>query len=310
VIVRTSRKVVAAGLLALLALGVDVIAVVQRSGPLLLLALVGGFGAILVGKGAQGDIDRSHGALRGGRWLRTRSLALALGLCLGVWGLTLRELLHTNNHRFQPNGSFKAISAALVRYADNHDRRFPPPFQRDQHGTPLLSWRVLILPYLGETTLYEAFRLDEPWDSPHNLALLPRMPSAYKVPVRQDEPFTTPFLVFVGPGAAFEEGREMSFLNDFPRGPGNTVLVVEARTAVPWTKPEDFLYAPGEPLPSLGPLLSPWFGRQGREIQSITVCMADGTQLVVANTPGGRADVQRAIQRLDPGQPQPARRER
>jgi RNA polymerase sigma factor (sigma-70 family) len=35
-------------------------------------------------------------------------------------------------------------------------------------GKPLLSWRVLILPYIEEAALYQKFKLDEPWDSAHN----------------------------------------------------------------------------------------------------------------------------------------------
>jgi prepilin-type processing-associated H-X9-DG protein len=35
-------------------------------------------------------------------------------------------------------------------------------------------------------------------------------------------------------------------------GPSQTLLVVEAGKAVPWTKPEDLTYSPTEPLPELG----------------------------------------------------------
>ena len=73
-------------------------------------------------------------------------------------------------------------------------------------GKPLHSWRVLILPQLDENTHYKEFRLDEPWDSPHNLPLLQRMPRVYAAPKRvddPDEPNTTYLQVFVGDGAAF-----------------------------------------------------------------------------------------------------------
>ena len=38
-------------------------------------------------------------------------------------------------------------------------------------GKPFLSWRVALLPYLEQIPLYNKFKLDEPWDSPHNKAL-------------------------------------------------------------------------------------------------------------------------------------------
>ena len=44
-------------------------------------------------------------------------------------------------------------------------------------GKPLLSWRVHLLPFLEENELYEQFKLDEPWDSPHNIKLLDQMPA-------------------------------------------------------------------------------------------------------------------------------------
>lgn len=42
-----------------------------------------------------------------------------------------------------------------------------------------LSWRVALLPFLGEERLHGQFHHDEPWDSPHNNALLVRMPQVF-----------------------------------------------------------------------------------------------------------------------------------
>lgn len=39
-------------------------------------------------------------------------------------------------------------------------------------GTPYLSWRVHILPFLGRAALYDQFKKDEPWDSRHNNQLI------------------------------------------------------------------------------------------------------------------------------------------
>jgi hypothetical protein len=65
-------------------------------------------------------------------------------------------------------------------------------------GKPVLSWRVAILPELGYEALYRKFRLDEPWDSPHNKKLLPRMPIEYAPNiVNPDNPYATPYQVFV-----------------------------------------------------------------------------------------------------------------
>ncbi len=40
----------------------------------------------------------------------------------------------------------------------------PPAAVCDKTGKPLLSWRVLILPYVEQDELYKEFKLDEPWD--------------------------------------------------------------------------------------------------------------------------------------------------
>src|SRR5262249_7841979 len=39
---------------------------------------------------------------------------------------------------------------------------------------------------------------------------------------------------------------------DFLRGTSNTILIVEAGSAVPWTKPEELILEPDLPLPPLG----------------------------------------------------------
>ena len=60
--------------------------------------------------------------------------------------------------------------------------RLPPAAITDKDGKPLLSWRVAILPYVEQQALYNKFKLDEPWDSPHNKALIEEMPAVYACP--------------------------------------------------------------------------------------------------------------------------------
>jgi hypothetical protein len=81
---------------------------------------------------------------------------------------------------------------------------------------------VLLLPYLERDGLYREFRLDEPWDGPHNKALLTRMPSCYTpalIGTPGAELGLTHYQVFVGPGTAFE--REGLTEADFPDGLAN-----------------------------------------------------------------------------------------
>ena len=140
----------------------------------------------------------------------------------------------------------------MHNYADQHGS-LPPAATYSPDGTPLLSWRVLLLPYVEQKELYDQFHLDEPWDSSHNLALLPKMPRIFEHFHGRTtlEPYTTYYRVFVGPGAAFEGAKGVS-LKDFADGTSNTLLIVEAADAVPWTRPAELPFSPDLPLPALG----------------------------------------------------------
>jgi prepilin-type processing-associated H-X9-DG protein len=70
--------------------------------------------------------------------------------------------------------------------------------------------------------------------------------------VRTDEPRgSTYYQVFTGPGALFEDELGPRLL-DIMDGTSNTLLVVEAGSPVPWTKPEDIPFDKKKPLPQLG----------------------------------------------------------
>jgi len=122
--------------------------------------------------------------------------------------------------------------------------------------------------------LYDQFHLDEPWDSPHNVRLLDRMPSTYAPPRLKQSlvpPHHTVCHVFVGPGTAFEGRDGLKFTVDFPDSTSNTLLFVEAGEPVPWTKPEEIVYDPAGPLPPLRGLFRDGF----------RACTADGSRRFV-----------------------------
>lgn len=130
----------------------------------------------------------------------------------------------------------------------------PPAALCSPDGQPLLSWRVLLLPYLNQKDLYEQFKLDESWDSAHNGALLARMPRMYgPFGDARCDPHSTFFQVFVGKGTLFEPGQKIKCDDiGIPDGRSNTILFVVAGEPVPWTKPADLPFEEGKPLPALG----------------------------------------------------------
>ncbi|MCI0462615.1 MAG: sigma-70 family RNA polymerase sigma factor [Gemmataceae bacterium] len=178
------------------------------------------------------------------------------------------------------------LGHALFQYQDEQGR-FPPAAILSPAGKPLLSWRVAILPYLGEGDLYRQFKLEERWDSKHNKALLERMPDVFApVNVQPKEPHVTFYRVFTGASTAFD-GKEGVKLEDFTDNRATTVLVVEAGEPVPWTRPGDLPYDGGR-LPKLGGL----FGG------SFHMLMADGSVRFVL--PGFDEEIfRRAITRDD-----------
>jgi len=175
--------------------------------------------------------------------------------------------------RTQSLNNLHQIGIAMHDYANNH-KTFPPAVVYDQHGKPLYSWRVLLLPYLEEQALFAQFKLDEPWDSPNNKQLLEQIPHVYITQWQRDvkEPYSTHYQVFTGGGAMFEADPQSPPLSlkqiASADGTGKTLMVVEAAEPVPWSKPQDLPYSPDQSLPRLGGL----FHKKG-----FNVLMADGS---------------------------------
>jgi WD40 repeat protein/tRNA A-37 threonylcarbamoyl transferase component Bud32/tetratricopeptide (TPR) repeat protein len=172
--------------------------------------------------------------------------------------------------------SLWAVSRGIGQYYQ--DNKVLPPaaiFARD--GRPLLSWRVAILPYIGQKELFEQFHRDEPWDSPHNLTLIKKIPQAYK---RGGSESTgdgkTVIQAFVGGGTSFD-GRDGLAGEKLTDGISSTLLVAEAAEAVNWTEPVDLMFTGNDPLPRVGSL------QTGR----VSILFADG---VVMTAPRDRLD--------------------
>ncbi|WP_164101983.1 DUF1559 family PulG-like putative transporter [Candidatus Laterigemmans baculatus] len=149
---------------------------------------------------------------------------------------------------------FKQILLAMHNHHDVHGS-FPVKAEfRDEEGKPYLSWRVHLLPYLDEQELFEQFRLNEPWDSPHNSQLVAKMPEIYRSRL-VTEPGETTFLAPVGEDTVFG-GAEPTRFQDMTDGTSNTVVLVEVQQerAVPWTAPQDYAFDPE--LPAAGLQLS------------------------------------------------------
>jgi hypothetical protein len=166
----------------------------------------------------------------------------------------------------QTTNNLKQIGLAMHVYHDANGA-FPPAAVCDKKGKPLLSWRVLVLPYIEQQQLYQQFKLDEPWDSPNNKKLLDKMPKVYAIPgVTPENGTETHFRVFVGNGAVFDYVRS-SKITEIADGTSNTFMVVTAAKAVPWTKPDELEFDPDK---DMGTLLGKFHNR-------IMVAFCDGS---------------------------------
>jgi prepilin-type processing-associated H-X9-DG protein len=145
--------------------------------------------------------------------------------------------------RAQCTNNLKEIGLAMHNYHEANGR-FPAAIT-DSDGNALLSWRVALLPFLGlrERELYDQFRLDEPWDSPHNRPLVEQMPPMFSCPSDAGvEPGQTGYRIAEGPGASFP-GPGGIRMRDIVDGSSFTIAVFESDEHAPWTRPG------GLPLP-------------------------------------------------------------
>ncbi len=138
-----------------------------------------------------------------------------------------------------------ALKTILLGFHNYVDAFSDFPFFPRPEDSDRLSWLVRILPYLGETELFNQFNLREAWDSKDNRVLLDRMPAAFgkgrqtnvrwiESEVRRFQDITdgtsnTIACIVVGPPVFWTEHRPMSafeateIFRTLPPGGGLTV---------------------------------------------------------------------------------------
>jgi hypothetical protein len=137
-----------------------------------------------------------------------------------------------------------AIATAFMAYYLDHGT-LPPAFSVDASGRPLHSWRVLILPYLGDDAkaLYDQIRLDEPWNSDANATFHAQTPDVFRCPsvkeLKEDE---TSYSVLLGDEGFFDEsgvGKDFKErVKSADRDAWSQALLVERGTPVCWMRPD------------------------------------------------------------------------
>lgn len=191
--------------------------------------------------------------------------------------------------------NLKQITLAFHNY-DASKNAFPAPvLYGGKSGKVPYSWRVAILPYLAQQELYNQYDFDEPWDGPSNRKLIDKMPAVYSYPGIDGSPLSqnkTAYFVFTGEGTALgppgatavrgaamvgapggKDGQSVTakpaapMIMDITDGVSNTILLVESKRDVPWTKPEDIPFDANSPLREL----------QGFNENGFNAAFADGS---------------------------------
>jgi hypothetical protein len=177
---------------------------------------------------------------------------------VGSAGLNAKETIQAPaaSKEQQTRRNLKELSLAMHNYYDVFNR-FPKSVMtgRDlgHSGDVPHSWRVELLPYVnGGAHLYGEYRMDEPWDSPHNKTILEQMPAVFRSPYDDPKSTNSGYYVLVGPGTPFEKRPLGVAMSEIVDGTSNTILFVEAKRAVPWTKPEDIPFDATKTVPELG----------------------------------------------------------
>ncbi len=175
--------------------------------------------------------------------------------------------------RLEASQNLRKLGLALHGYHDVY-RHFPPPVLLGPDGKTRYSWRVELLPILKYYVNHEkpdpltadmgraeyqkiiaefGYDVNLPWDSEQNRKVLTQMPDIFRSP--SDDPTSTnaAYFAVVGEETAMGDTAGAGIpIRDVKDGASDTIVVVEAKRDIPWTKPEDITYSKDQELPQLG----------------------------------------------------------
>ncbi len=167
---------------------------------------------------------------------------LIVGLVFFVLLVPAWQAARNGAPRMQCQNNLRNIAFALHNYHDVYGT-FPPAYIPDEEGRPMHSWRVLILPFLEQSAIYEWYDFDEPWDGPNNRLLADTVLSVYRCPHHPGPtgPYTH-YVMIVGE-ETISDGPTARRLDEIRDGLSNTLAVVETADAgIHWMEPRDLLF--------------------------------------------------------------------
>jgi hypothetical protein len=198
--------------------------------------------------------------------------AIALGVALNVafpalYSKPSRRVVSSHFY-FTNLNNIRNLGLAINNYAARNGGRLPEDIV-DDTGRKLWSWRVQILPDVEQQDLYDQLRLDEPWDSEHNLQYSKTPLDVFRTHPSQGPEHHTSYLAPVGPQTIFGEQRGAHTFDEltFRDGSDQTIMLVkvDSSSTRPWAAPGDLEIDP----------LAPGRGIDPHEGFGFLVCFAD-----------------------------------
>lgn len=230
-----------------------------------LIGVILGIVAIVQIGGSQGQFKGTGLAITG------IILSLVLGLVVPIAVLLPAvQAVRSAARKVEDSNNVRGVIIATHNY-ESAFKTLPPTNNQTEEFGAGLSWRVHLLPYLNQQQLFDQFKTDEPWDSPHNIKLLPQLPDVYRSLSNTEilEEGHTLFQRPMGPFAIDDGQGSRVTLSRIRDGTSNTamIVIVEPSESVPWTKPDDYHFDPN----------SPKRGLAVNDRNEILVGMADGS---------------------------------
>jgi len=127
----------------------------------------------------------------------------------------------------------RTLTLAILKY--EQDNGALPRSSHDNAG--LLSWRVEILPYLGEQELYDKIDKSVAWDHLNNVQFHDQMPDAFRDPASASS-YETSYRIVSGAGTGWtNDGPPVSFA-DIQDGSSNSIAIISIpKNEINWLAP-------------------------------------------------------------------------
>ncbi len=167
---------------------------------------------------------------------------LGLFVCGGILAATLLPAIQSAREaarRMATANNMRVISLAIMNY-ESAFKQFPPAYTVDAEGNKLHSWRTIVLPMLGEASVYNSIDFSKPWDAPENSAARNARIPVFDCPSAPLPAGQTLFQAIVDPQGVFT-GPKQTAVRDVLDGTTRTILIGQAGKdhAVHWMEPND-----------------------------------------------------------------------